>query len=158
MSTWVVLVEWALGKGEALGFEAEAVRLVLDELADLDPVALCQPDRYAVQVCVEADGPVGALGHVLARHDDARRLVPCGGEPVRIEILTSEELEAEWENFANAAEGRCVEGGRPGITDDPVVQAEAALGHISHPEDAARIMSRVVRQLGGGVVGAPTSG
>lgn len=153
-SEWVVVLEWALGPGEPLGIGSDMLRALLDELADLAPTALCQPDRYAMQVRLRADGPVAALRAALARQEEALRRVAVGGDLVRVELLTPEELDQEWDDFGATPEGRQAIGSLTGQQTDPVVDAEAALDRVTGPQEAQRVLVRVVRQLGGGVVAA----
>jgi hypothetical protein len=60
--------EWqrAPSDGDRVGGQA-----LLEALADLDPVALCQPDRYALQLRLPASEPRGSDGDPVAEAEAA---------------------------------------------------------------------------------------
>jgi hypothetical protein len=106
VTTWVVLLEWALGGNAPAGIDAATLDALLDGLSDLEPVALCQPDRFAIQLRLPEGEPELALATALARHRQALNALPMGVELVRIELLTPEELVEEWNGFAGSEAGR----------------------------------------------------
>ncbi len=137
-----------------MGIEPASLRTLLDTLADLQPVALCQPDRYAVQLRMPVGEPDVALAEAMARHRAATQQVPLGGELVRIELLTPEELDQEWRSFPESDQGRAALEVLRGPDSDPVAEADAALDAITDEVGAGRVLDRMVRRLGGGVVAA----
>lgn len=87
---WAVVLELATD-GPLL--TQSSVERVIEMLRDHQASALHNPDRYALQIVVEADGPVPALQEALALHADAietlRLPVWC---LVRTEVMTLQEL------------------------------------------------------------------
>jgi len=156
MTSWVVILEWSLGGGEPLEAGSPTIATLLDALADAEPIALCQPDRFALQLRLAAATPVAALTEALARFStDIPREGLGSWELVRIELLTPEELESEWDALATDPVGQEAldsVSGRSCV--DHVREAELALEKVTRPEEAQVVLSRLVRQLGGGVVAA----
>lgn len=150
-------MESTLGTGQQpLGGDPQSVRTVLEGLGDLAPVALCQPDRCAIQVTVSHPDPVEALVEALRRYRcvAARTALACW-ELVRIELLTPAELEAGWDAVDKDASVQELLGAMAvGFEEDHVIEAERALRAVTCPEQARAIICRLVRQLGGAVVGA----
>ncbi len=89
-AAWVVVLEAA---GE---IDDRSLHRVLEALADVHPVALHSPDRYAVQMQIAAGGQAEALFVALAR---CRSALAAAGQPptefVRAEVLSGEEFERE---------------------------------------------------------------
>lgn len=156
MSTWVVVLESILGEGRPLGGDPQSVRTMLDGLSDLAPVALCQPDRCAIQVSMPHPDPEEALVEALRRYRDVvARTALARWELVRIELLTPAELEAGWDAAGEDAEAQeALAAMAVGSDDEHVREAERALRVVTRPEEARRILCRMVRQLGGAVVSA----
>lgn len=156
MTPWVVILEWSLGDGEPLEAGSPIIAALLDALADAEPIALCHPDRFALQLRLAAPTPVAALSDALARYGMG---VPREGlgswELVRIELLTPEELESEWDALAVDPGGQqALESVSGRSCVDHVREAELALDTVTRPEEAQVVLTRLVRQLGGGVVAA----
>lgn len=152
----MVVLESVLGPGQPLGGDPQSVRTVLEGLADLDPVALCQPDRCAIQVSVARADPGATLAEALRRYRSvaARTGLGCW-DLVRIELLTPCELHAGWDAFdKDPAVQELLGAMAVGSDDDHVLEAERTLLAVTSPEEARAVVSRLVRQLGGAVVEA----
>lgn len=152
MRSWVVLLECVLSHGQPMGFPPEVYGALLEELSDMGATGLHRPDRYVVQVELAAGDPLAAISHVLVRHAEALRHVPLGGELARIDLLTSEEMERDLRDFLGSSKADNALEHLSGLGADPVGDAEAALDWITGPQDAHRVLSNLVRHLGGGVV------
>ncbi len=95
--SWIVLVE-AAPNGEASLIDIGTVRTLLRAMGDQDGVALHASDRVAVQVQVQADDVLRAVGEALTRwRAAAAGSLPAGWHVVRAEVLTAEEFERDFE-------------------------------------------------------------
>src|SRR5947208_3098926 len=92
MAAWVVRIE-AASEDELI--EAEQVERLLDCLGDFTLAGLYQPDRYAVQLLLDAAGPADALAAAESHWKLAIELTGLPAWPiVRAEVETPEELAA----------------------------------------------------------------
>ena len=91
---WVVLLE--AERGADAGIDAHAFRNLLDAVGDARPGALRSEDRYALQLCVEADDAGGAVRQatVLWQETTERLGLPLW-RLTRLESLTEEEFDRE---------------------------------------------------------------
>lgn len=94
---WIVVLEVTHASPDQF-FEVEVVQRVLHLLADHQAAGLHSPDRYVLQLRVEADSSAGALEAALGAWRRARGAVAAArGDLVRAEVLTLEEFESECE-------------------------------------------------------------
>jgi diguanylate cyclase (GGDEF)-like protein len=90
---WVVLLEADGTDGQV---DLATLEALLFEVAEASPISLYSPDRYALQIAVEARTPPAALHRALRMWRDAlRRLGAPLSKLVRAEVLTPEELRLE---------------------------------------------------------------
>jgi len=153
MTSWFVVIELRMGTGAPMEGDPEAVQALLQGLPGTNPVALCQPDRCAVQVCIAEPEPQAALAAALAGFSSAAASsVLATWELARIELLTPQELEDGWDQLLCEPEGRELIESLDGDPDDDVRQAEVAIDRLTRPDEARDVIARLVHRLGGGVV------
>jgi len=88
-SQWVVTFDAAADDDMPASIDAIVVEHLLERLRWLEPSALFSPDRYALQLCVEAATPHEALEIATQGHAGAvRGLVPACWAVMRIEVVT----------------------------------------------------------------------
>lgn len=96
---WIVVFE-AVAQGGAAPLDVDALRCILEALADSHPVALYHHERYAIQVAVTNATPAEAVHVALDRWADAtRQLGVPEAEVVRIEAMTPQEFETDCRRF-----------------------------------------------------------
>jgi diguanylate cyclase (GGDEF)-like protein len=94
MVDWVVVIE-AVGEGSS-ALSIEALRLLMQFMADQNPTTLYSPERYALQVVVSAGSAEQALSRGLSTWREAQeRLGLEPSELARAEVITGPEFERE---------------------------------------------------------------
>ena len=100
---WVVLLEAA---DEGSTIEPTSFARMISSWAAPAPTTLYSPDRCAFQVPVRAADPPLALAHAMGLWKNAlRRSGLPQWELLRVEVLTSQELEREWQEAERAEDG-----------------------------------------------------
>jgi diguanylate cyclase (GGDEF)-like protein len=91
---WVVVIETTGKAGSPM--DIRSLRWLMELMADRNPTTLYSPDRYALQVVVQAETPEQALGRAVAAWREAQdQLRIEGWELVRAEVITAAEFERE---------------------------------------------------------------
>lgn len=114
---WVVVLESSTEPRG--GTDLRSIQRLLEELSDLQPLALHGIDRYAVQVRVRALGHAEALRIAVGRwRAGVQRLGAGSPSLVRAEVLTLEEFELDCRT-AYEGEGAGIAVAPPGAADRP---------------------------------------
>jgi diguanylate cyclase (GGDEF)-like protein/PAS domain S-box-containing protein len=94
VTTWVVVLEAADADGGEV--DVEVVERLLEAVAEADPVALYNADRYALQLSVAAESaPEALLTAIALWRSAARRTEAPLWELARAEVITHAEFERE---------------------------------------------------------------
>src|SRR5215210_4471958 len=97
ITEWAVVLELEMTSiGGELGFDQ--VETLVHALRPYRATALHNPDRYAMQLILDANGPLLALQRALVLHAEAvdETKLPIW-EIVRTEVMTVPELERTWQ-------------------------------------------------------------
>ena len=94
VTTWVVVLEAAAADGGEI--DVDVVERLLEVVAEADPVALYNADRYALQLSVAAESaPEALLTAIALWRSAARRTEAPLWELARAEVITQVEFERE---------------------------------------------------------------
>src|SRR5712692_25446 len=94
VTTWVVVLEAADAEGGEI--DVDVVERLLEAVAEADPVALYNADRYALQLSVASESaPEALLTAIALWRSAARRTEAPLWELARAEVITQAEFERE---------------------------------------------------------------